>query len=85
MLREEYLDYFEKEVELGGSEKLITMQPEAEQKHVSASRIPEVATGILEIPLGDTAKKGDICYSGEIMHGLGKGNVYVDIGYEYIS
>ena len=44
-----------------------------------------MATGILEIPLGDTARKGDICYSGEIMHGLGKGNVYVDIGYEYIS
>ncbi|MCD7738840.1 MAG: hypothetical protein LUH58_07355, partial [Lachnospiraceae bacterium] len=27
----------------------------------------------------------DIRYSGEIMHGLGKGNVYVEIGYEYIA
>lgn len=43
---------------------------------------PSVATGIVEIPLGADAKKGDICYSGEIMHGLGKGNVYVELGYE---
>lgn len=45
----------------------------------------EVATGVLEIPLGDSARKGAVRYSGEIMHGLGKGNVYVDIGYEYIA
>ncbi len=39
-------------------------------------------TGIVEIPLGENARRGDICYSGEIMHGLGKGNVYVEVGYE---
>jgi hypothetical protein len=43
---------------------------------------PTVATGIVEIPLGADAKKGDICYSGEIMHGLGRGNVYIELGYE---
>ena len=42
----------------------------------------QVATGTLEIPLGDKPRRGDIRYSGEIMHGLGKGNVYVEIGYE---
>jgi len=42
----------------------------------------QVATGTLEIPLGDKPRRGDIMYSGEIMHGLGKGNVYVEIGYE---
>lgn len=44
---------------------------------------PAVATGIVEIPLGADAKKGQICYSGEIMHGLGRGNVYVKLGYEW--
>lgn len=44
---------------------------------------PAVATGIVEIPLGADAKRGQICYSGEIMHGLGRGNVYVELGYEW--
>lgn len=44
-----------------------------------------IATGIVEIPIGDHAKKGDICYSDEIMHGLGTGNVYVEVGYEYLE
>ncbi len=46
---------------------------------------PRIATGIVEIPVGDRAKRGDICYSGEIMHGLGAGNVYVEVGYEYLE
>lgn len=48
-------------------------------------KMPEIATGIVEIPIGDHAKKGDICYSDEIMHGLGTGNVYVAVGYEYLE
>jgi hypothetical protein len=47
--------------------------------------MPEIATGIVEIPLGEDARRGDIFYSGEILHGLGKGNVYVEVGYELIS
>ena len=85
MLRDEYLDYFEKEVALSADKKYTVAAKESEPQRASRTNVPEVATGILEIPLGDTARKGDICYSGEIMHGLGKGNVYVDIGYEYIS
>lgn len=45
----------------------------------------KTAGGIFEIPLGKGAKKGEIFYSGEILHGLGKGDVYVDIGYECIE
>lgn len=48
-------------------------------------RIPQIATGSLEVVLGDRVHKGDIRYSGEIMHGLGKGDVYVSIGYENIQ
>ncbi len=49
------------------------------------SMMPEMATGILEIPLGNNPKKDMVFYSGEIMHGLGKGNVYVQIGVELVS
>lgn len=44
-----------------------------------------IATGVLEIPLGKNARSGDIRYSGEITHGLGSGNIYVSIGYEYLT
>jgi hypothetical protein len=44
-----------------------------------------MTSGRLEIPLDVNMKKGDVCYSEEIMHGLGKGNVYVDVGIENIS
>ena len=37
------------------------------------------------IPLDVNMKKGDVCVSEEIMHGLGKGNVYVEVGIEYIE
>ncbi|MBQ6089976.1 MAG: hypothetical protein IJL07_01745 [Lachnospiraceae bacterium] len=53
-----------------------------EKEDRSLSNHLQVATGTLEIPLGDKPRRGDIRYSGEIMHGLGKGNVYVEIGYE---
>ncbi len=36
--------------------------------------------GMLEIPLDIKMKKGQVCYSEEIVHGLGPGNVYVDVG-----
>ena len=85
MLRSSYMDFFVKEAELGSGEQVEVVKPESERQNAPRANVPEVATGILEIPLGENAHRGDIRYSGEIMHGLGKGNVYVDIGYEYIS
>lgn len=84
-LRNSYLEYFMKEVEISESRKDSFVRQDAEKKDSRQGDLPEVATGIVEIPLGENAKKGDICYSGEIMHGLGKGNVYVEVGYEYIA
>lgn len=53
---------------------------------VTAVEMPAYMTsGHLEIPLDVNMKKGDICVSEEIMHGLGKGNVYVEVGNEYID
>ena len=85
MLRSNYMDFFMKEAELRSGEPVVVAEPEKERQNAPRANVPEVATGVLEIPLGNNARKGDVCYSGEIMHGLGKGNVYVEIGYEYIS
>ena len=41
---------------------------------------PEVSCGTLEIPLAENMRKGAICYSSEIVHGLGPGNVCVITG-----
>lgn len=46
---------------------------------------PRIETGIVEIPLGERARKGDICYSAQVMHGLGKGNVFVQVGSQYLE
>lgn len=64
--------------------------PEAQQQEtyrsVAAVEAPAFMTsGRLEIPLDVNMKKGDVCISEEIMHGLGKGNVYVEVGNEYID
>ncbi len=44
-----------------------------------------MSCGVVEIPLDVDMKKGDLCYSDEIMHGLGRGNVYVEAGIEYME
>ncbi len=44
-----------------------------------------MSCGVVEIPLDVDMKKGDICYSDEIMHGLGRGSVYVEAGIEYME
>lgn len=86
MEREDYLEYFIREGE-GYSPAITSSRSYEPVEDHSDGRMqgPEVATGILEIPLGENARKGDTFYSGEIMHGLGKGNVYVEIGYEFIK
>lgn len=83
--RHEYLAYYSKENDKGKRQAFVGTKPSAGPQDSPNAAEPKIATGILEIPLGSAAKKGDICYSGEIIHGLGKGNVYVEIGYEYIA
>lgn len=77
-LRQEYRSYF-------AEEKQAIRQDENRHGFVE-DRTPKrkkvTATGILEIPLGEKVKRGDIKYSAEIIHGLGKGNVYVELGTE---
>ena len=84
LTRSQYLSFFEKEVDLSEG------KPEKQEQVVTQSggtrtEFSNIATGTLEVPLGKNARAGDIRYSGEIPHGLGAGNVYVDIGYSYVS
>lgn len=83
--RHEYLAYYSNENTKGKKEVLLGTRPSEALFDSGNTAEPKIATGTLEIPLGSSAKKGDICYSGEIIHGLGKGNVYVEIGYEFIA
>ncbi len=85
-LKNQCMEFFIKDVDIAipkkADDKL--MQP-APTLDYAATGLKDVATGVLEIPLGREARAGDIRYSGEITHGLGAGNVYVSIGYEYLS
>lgn len=82
-LREEFGRYFGRRLpfyETARAEE----KPESAAAAEGIGRMPDyrIETGVAEIPIGDHAKRGDVCYSGEIMHGLGKGNVYVQVGLE---
>jgi hypothetical protein len=52
---------------------------------VSVPREPIYATGVCEIPLGTGDKKNEVHYSSEIIHGLGGGDVHVDVGFEVLT
>lgn len=82
--RLEYAGYFFKKLPFWGNRAAERSAGEQEVRK-SPQELPGIATGIVEIPIGDHAKKGDLCFSDEIMHGLGTGNVYVTIGYEYLE
>ena len=86
-LRQEYADYYRKKLPFYQAQDRPlpeALQREVERPGVDYGKV-RMETGIVEIPLGENARRGDICYSGEIMHGLGKGNVYVEVGYEALE
>ncbi|MCR5251329.1 MAG: hypothetical protein K6E50_12045 [Lachnospiraceae bacterium] len=85
LLRSHYIEYFEKGVELKAEAGKLPDTASQGSILPLSSNATEMASGTLEIPLGRNARPGDVRYSGEIAHGLGKGNVYVEVGYEYIS
>nr|MCR5467372.1 hypothetical protein [Lachnospiraceae bacterium] len=82
--RGDLLEFFKKDVDIRDVNVVAAPSPVTESAAPVSNGI-EYATGIVEIPLGMDAREGDICYSGEIVHGLGNGNVYVEVGYEYLS
>lgn len=82
--RSRYLSYFHKEVDIT-EKKIERIEPVTASAGNTRTEFSNIATGTLEVPLGKNVRAGDIRYSGEIPHGLGPGNVYVDIGYTYVS
>lgn len=82
--RDRYLSYFKYN---GKKEEIPLLQDssrEPAQGGMDVERPLFMASGRVEIPLNANMKKGDVCYSDEIMHGLGKGNVYVEVGTEFL-
>ncbi len=84
-IRSEYLDFFR------GTERLGVGLKEETEAIISSARNSygegsmQIATGTVEIPVGGKAKAGEVFFSGEVMHGLGAGSVYVEIGQEFID
>jgi hypothetical protein len=80
--RREYALWFTEEAETlqqsGNNEQATT-------SFVPLTRDPIYATGICEIPLGSGDKRGEVHYSGEVIHGLGAGDVHVDVGFECLT
>lgn len=86
-MRREYTEYFHKKLPFYQTERKSGMgaaRNEVHKEHYETLQ-PRMETGVVEIPLGENARRGDVCYSSEIMHGLGKGNVYVQVGYESLE
>jgi hypothetical protein len=82
--RREYADWFEG----GGGAPLPAPKSGASARTEPGSmspREPVYMTGVLEIPLGVEDKKNKVFYSSEIVHGLGPGDVHVDVGIEYLA
>ena len=80
--RDEYEKWFNAPAQSAAAKNLAASAaaPAAPQQ-----REPLIATGVCEIPLPPNAKKDQIVYSDEIVHGLGSGLVFVSAGIEYFS
>ena len=84
-IRSEYLDYFRGTERLGVALKAESPVDTEIIRPISHDTKMQIATGTVEIPVGGRVKAGEIFYSGEVMHGLGAGTVYVEIGQEYMD
>jgi hypothetical protein len=79
-LRNLYLDYFRMEAapeKTGSSNESLVSGQNYENEDESELNM---TTGIIEIPIGRAVKKGEVFYSDEVVHGLGRGNVCIMLG-----
>ena len=81
--RNQFISYFQEKMQLNNISNENTNIVENAIKDLEVPTF--MTSGRLEIPLDVNTKKGDVCFSEEIMHGLGKGNVYVEVGMEYFN
>lgn len=83
-LHRQFLQWFSPSA--GGTQSGNAHETASESSSSSSSfREPLYATGVCEIPLPGNLRPGQIVYSDEIVHGLGKGLVYVTAGFEYFA
>ncbi|MDE7430416.1 MAG: hypothetical protein K2N34_00625 [Lachnospiraceae bacterium] len=79
-VRNQYLEYY---AMYTTEEKRTKLSEIEEQKEVSVFGTGvRCSGGYFEIPLIKGASRGEVYYSGEILHTLGNGDVYVEIGCE---
>lgn len=84
-VRSEYLDFFQGTERLGIANREAVVMDKFMGSQTVWNPGMQIATGTIEIPVGGKAKPGEVFYSGEVMHGLGAGTVYVEIGQEYMD
>ncbi len=76
--RQQYMACF---AETSGREGLGTVSETVQTtENTGRLHLPRMTSGTLEIPLDVNMKRGDICFSEEILHGLGQGEVFVQVG-----
>lgn len=68
-----------------GGRQTVSVQGSSERNVSAAPERRSNSSGVFEMSLGSGGEVGKVYFSDEIMHGLGNGPVYVDIGIEYIS
>lgn len=83
-LRETYDAWFIRPAGIAGP-AAGTVTVSGEEETTGRTPEPVYATGVCEIPLGSGARRGQIFRSDEILHGLGTGNVFVQVGFEFLS
>ena len=79
--RQEYAGFF-KENRKGSSKEYTDTALSYSLNPNTVAVAQNMTSGIVEIPIGGAVKKGEVFYSEEIIHGLGKGNVYVSLGHQ---
>lgn len=84
-LRMEYGAFYGNNVVRKKAPQQITEQSREREASIASYQQPIYATGTCEIPLGVNAKKGMVRFSSEMIHGLGIGDIYVQVGLEYIK
>lgn len=84
-LREEYHSFFGADTRGMEEQKTAGQEDSGNKEPEGKFTEPVYATGTCEIPLGLNARKGLIKYSGEIVHGLGHGDVQIQLGIEYLQ
>lgn len=85
MMLEKIHEYILPPMAVNGNEMTKPMAEQLVKGTSSGGDMRMNSSGVFEMSLGTGGESGKVYFSDEIMHGLGTGPVYVEIGVEYIS